>query len=69
MNGIQCTRRIRKFEDEHGNGFNRRLPVIAVTANAREEQRIKAYDAGVDAILAKPFTIQELMVKISEVIP
>jgi DNA-binding response OmpR family regulator len=40
-----------------------------VTANAREEQRIKARDAGVDAILAKPFTIQELMVKISEVIP
>jgi CheY-like chemotaxis protein len=69
MNGIQCTRRIRKFEAEHGIGFNRRLPVIAVTANAREEQRIKAYDAGVDAILAKPFTIQELMVKISEVIP
>ena len=69
MNGIQCTRRIRKFEKEHGIGFNRRLPVIAVTANAREEQRIKAYDAGVDAILAKPFTIQELMVKISEVIP
>ena len=69
MNGIQCTRRIRKFEEEHGIGFNRRLPVIAVTANAREEQRIKAYDAGVDAILAKPFTIQELMVMISEVIP
>jgi CheY-like chemotaxis protein len=61
MNGIQCTRRIRKFEEEHGIGFNRRLPVIAVTANA--------YDAGVDAILAKPFTIQELMAKISEVIP
>jgi len=40
-----------------------------VTANAREEQRIKAYDAGVDSILAKPFTIQELMTKISEVIP
>jgi CheY-like chemotaxis protein len=69
MNGIQCTRRIRKFEEERGIGFNRRLPVIAVTANAREEQRIKAYDAGVDAILAKPFTIQELMAKISEVIP
>lgn len=69
MNGIQCTRRIRKFEQDHGIGFARRLPVIAVTANAREEQRIKAYDAGVDAILAKPFTIQELMVKISEVIP
>jgi CheY-like chemotaxis protein len=69
MDGIQCTRRIRKFEEQHGISFNRRLPIIAVTANAREEQRIKAREAGVDAILAKPFTIQELMVKISEVIP
>ena len=69
MDGIQCTRRIRKFEEQHGISFNRRLPIIAVTANAREEQRITAREAGVDAILAKPFTIQELMVKISEVIP
>jgi signal transduction histidine kinase len=69
MDGIQCTTRIRKFEEEHSIGFTRRLPVIAVTANAREEQRVKAYEAGVDSILAKPFTILELMAKISEVIP
>jgi len=68
MDGIQCTTLIRRFEEEHGIGCSRRLPVIAVTANAREEQRIRAFNAGVDSILPKPFTIRELMSKISEYI-
>jgi len=44
MDGLQCVRRIREME--HSDKLTRHVPVIAVTANARQEQVAKALEAG-----------------------
>jgi CheY-like chemotaxis protein len=44
------------------------IPIIATTANARQEQKDSMFAAGIDRILAKPFTIEELMLSIGELI-
>lgn len=44
MDGLTCVRRIRQFEQE--GTILRHVPVIAVTANARAEQKEGAIDAG-----------------------
>ena len=55
MDGLTCMEHIRRLEKE--GKLKRRLPIIATTANVRPEQRDKALTAGVDALLAKPFTV------------
>jgi DNA-binding response OmpR family regulator len=37
------------------------VPIIAVSANARREQVMKAKEAGVDEAICKPFRIPELV--------
>lgn len=44
MDGLACTRKIREFEQQ--GKLRQHVPVIAVTANAREEQVKTAMDAG-----------------------
>jgi signal transduction histidine kinase/ActR/RegA family two-component response regulator len=44
-----------------GRGTRTRTPVIVLTANAYEDQRQACLDAGADAVLAKPFTIDALL--------
>ncbi len=53
MDGYEATRRIRALEDRNKAG----IPVIAVTANAFEEDRQVAKDAGMNGHLAKPYDI------------
>ncbi|KAG9985930.1 CheY-like protein, partial [Aureobasidium melanogenum] len=64
MDGLTCTRKIREFEKE--GKFVRHVPVIAVTANARNEQIETAMSAGMDDVMPKPFRIPELIPKIEE---
>ncbi|KAK5710045.1 hypothetical protein LTR17_019207 [Elasticomyces elasticus] len=66
MDGLQCTRRIRKLESE--GKITRHLPIIATTANVRQEQKDEALSAGVDSVLSKPFTVSEVLAKIRKVI-
>ncbi|KAK5751900.1 hypothetical protein LTS12_018006 [Elasticomyces elasticus] len=66
MDGLQCTRRIRKLERE--GKITRHLPIVATTANVRQEQKNEALSAGVDSVLSKPFTVSEVLAKIREVI-
>ncbi|KAL2062733.1 hypothetical protein VTL71DRAFT_5805 [Oculimacula yallundae] len=61
MDGLACTRRIRDLENEGKIGSH--VPIIAVTANTRMEQLNMAIAAGMDDIVAKPFQIPELMLK------
>lgn len=56
MDGYEATRRIRKL----GNPEIANVPIIAMTANAFEEDRMAALDAGMNEHLAKPFKIEEL---------
>lgn len=56
MDGYEATRRIRKMTDPRIAG----IPIIAMTANAFEEDRAAAFDAGMNEHLAKPFRIEAL---------
>jgi CheY-like chemotaxis protein len=57
IDGIELARRIRQREAHEGL---RRCPVVAVTANAFEEDRRECLDAGMDEVLAKPLLMTEL---------
>ncbi|MDQ7073766.1 MAG: ATP-binding protein [Gammaproteobacteria bacterium] len=51
MNGLEATMLIRLWEREQGA---ERLPIIALTAGAFNEDRLEAFEAGMDAFVAKP---------------
>ena len=57
MNGYEAARHIRSMEDkERAN-----VPIIAMTANAFDEDRKNAFDAGMNEHIAKPIDINKLM--------
>ncbi len=53
MDGYRATELIRQEEQENGSP---RLPIIALTANAMQEDRQRCISAGMDDYLSKPFT-------------
>lgn len=57
MDGYMATREIRKFE----NTIKRNIPIIAMTANAFEEDKKNAMEAGMNGHLAKPIDAKLLM--------
>ena len=57
MNGYDATKAIRKLEDSQKS----RIPIIAMTANAFEEDKKNALDAGMNGHLAKPIEVQKLI--------
>ena len=70
QDGLTCTRRIRELEAK-GDVFcasGGRIPIIAVTANARPEQLLEAKQAGCDDVLVKPYRIPELIEKLQVVV-
>ncbi len=56
VDGFQATREIRKREAASG----RRLPIIALTANAMAQDREECLSAGMDDHLGKPFSRQQI---------
>lgn len=56
MDGYEATRTIRRMETTSG----RRVPIIALTANAMVEDRTRCYEAGMDDYLHKPIDMTEL---------
>ena len=57
MDGYEATRKIREMRR---SGISS-LPIIAVTANAFEEDRLQALQAGMDGHVCKPIEIPKLM--------
>jgi CheY-like chemotaxis protein len=57
MNGYEASRRIRQLDDPDKAG----IPIIAMTANAFEEDKREAHRAGMDGHLAKPIDLKELL--------
>ncbi|HYM34209.1 MAG TPA: response regulator, partial [Steroidobacteraceae bacterium] len=57
MNGYDACGRIREYESKVGRD---RTPIIALTANAMEEERERCLSAGMDGFLTKPFTMTDL---------
>ena len=59
MNGYEATKMIRSLDREDAKA----IPVIAMTANAFTEDRIRAKEAGMDEHVAKPVNV-ELLIKV-----
>ena len=56
MDGYTATREIRTFE----NNRKANIPIVAMTANAFEEDKKKAFEAGMNGHIAKPISIEEI---------
>lgn len=59
MNGYEAAKTIRSLNREDA----KTIPIIAMTANAFTEDRIKAKEAGMDEHVAKPVDM-ELLIKV-----
>ena len=60
FDGYEATRRIK------ANPALRQIPIIAVTSYALSGDDVKAFDAGCDAYVSKPFSPRALLAKIRE---
>ena len=57
MDGYKATREIRTLK----NNKKANIPIIAMTANAFEEDRKKAFKAGMNAHITKPIDIETIL--------
>lgn len=57
VNGYTATQRIRALEDK----VKANVPIVAMTANAFEEDKKKALDSGMNDHLAKPINLEEVI--------
>ena len=64
MNGYEATKRIRSMDREDAKV----IPIIAMTANAFAEDRLKAKDAGMDEHISKPVDVKRLVKVIYELV-
>ena len=64
MDGYEATRRIRALENPKLSS----VPIIAMTANAFEEDRKAAYDSGMNGFVSKPVVIEEVISELSRVL-
>lgn len=62
MDGYEATKAIR----ESGRNDSRSIPIIAMTANAFDEDRKKSIEAGMNAHMAKPLDGKKLVKTIKE---
>jgi CheY-like chemotaxis protein len=56
MDGLEATRRIRSLNKD----YFKNVPIVAMTANAFEEDRKAALDAGMNEHVAKPIDVEKL---------
>ena len=62
MNGYEATFAIRALPRQDA----KEIPIIAMTANALEEDRAEALKSGMDAHIAKPFQIDDLIAVLNQ---
>jgi CheY-like chemotaxis protein len=63
MDGIEATQKIRLNE----LGSARHMPIIAITANAFDDDRRKCFEAGMDGYVVKPVTAQAISDEVERV--
>ena len=64
MDGYEASQCIRHLNDKK----KAEIPIIAMTANAFEEDKKRAFDAGMNEHIAKPIDIEKLRVAILSVL-
>lgn len=64
MDGYEATRQIRKLE----NPETANIPIVAMTANAFEEDRQKALEAGMNEHVSKPIDLARLLEAVKKVL-
>ncbi len=63
MDGYTATREIRTLK----NNRRANIPIVAMTANAFEEDKIKSFEAGMNAHIAKPITIEMIAKTLNDI--
>ncbi len=64
MNGYEATKHIRALQDK----TLANVPIIAMTANAFDEDKSDAFAAGMNGHLAKPINIEEMLVMLEHIL-
>jgi len=59
VDGYEVARRVREFSD---------VPIIMLTARARESDLLRGFEAGADDYLVKPFSSKELLARVRAVL-
>jgi len=59
MDGIQATQKWRDEEDSRNDG-KRKIPIIALTANVSDDDRLRCLNAGMNEFLSKPVSPERL---------
>ncbi len=59
VDGYEVARRVREFSN---------VPIIMLTAKARESDLLRGFETGIDDYLTKPFSAKELLVRIQAVL-
>ena len=62
VSGLEFARRIRR------NDATRNIPLIMLTAKGEEGDKLSGFEAGADDYLVKPFSVRELVARISAVL-
>ena len=65
MNGYETTRAIRQMPDSSKS----QIPILAMTANAFDDDRRAATEAGMNGFIAKPIEVDKMMQTILEILP
>ena len=63
MDGLEATKAIRELEREDA----KKIPIIAMTANAFEEDRKKAVKAGMNGHIAKPISADVILENLDQI--
>ena len=64
LNGYEATKKIRMLPDP----IKSKIPIIAMTANAFDEDKKNAFDAGMNEHLSKPIEIARLVEVLKKVL-
>ena len=64
MNGFMATREIRTLSDNR----KANIPIIAMTANAFDEDKKNAFESGMNGFVAKPIHIETLMSTLADIL-
>ena len=65
MDGLTATKHVRGYEQS--GRLTKHHNIIAITANARDEQIQQAMEAGVDTVQPRPFRVKDLLERIYEI--